>query len=123
VAAGLTGPAWHDRTVVAVLVALLVALVIFGTAAALIRREGDLATDPPDRGDVGLPADRDLRADDLDHIAFGLVIRGYRMSEVDDVLDRLRDLLAAKDAEIDRLRAAQDQRAAATTDDTAGPAR
>ncbi len=108
---------------VAVLVALLVALVIFGTAAALIRREGDLATDPPDRGDVGLPADRDLRADDLDHIAFGLVIRGYRMSEVDDVLDRLRDLLAAKDAEIDRLRAAQDQRAAATTDDTAGPAR
>lgn len=103
--ADLTGSAWHDRAVVAVLVALLIALVVFGAAAALIRREGQLATEPPDRGDVGLPSDRPLRPADLDQLAFGLVIRGYRMAEVDDALDRVRDLLADKDAEIERLRA------------------
>lgn len=41
---------------------------------------------------------------DVDRIRFSLGLRGYRMDQVDQVLDRLRDQLAARDAEIARLR-------------------
>ncbi len=40
---------------------------------------------------------------DVDRIRFSLGLRGYRMDQVDQVLDRLRDQLAARDAEIARL--------------------
>ncbi|WP_138442419.1 DivIVA domain-containing protein [Sinomonas susongensis] len=43
-------------------------------------------------------------ADDVDRIRFSLGLRGYRMDQVDDVLERLRDRIAEQDAEIDRLR-------------------
>lgn len=42
---------------------------------------------------------------DLDRARFRLALRGYRMDQVDVVLDQARDLLAAKDEEIARLRA------------------
>lgn len=41
---------------------------------------------------------------DVDHVRFALGLRGYRMDQVDQVLDDLRDQLAAKNAEIDSLR-------------------
>jgi DivIVA domain-containing protein len=41
---------------------------------------------------------------DIDHVRFSLGLRGYRMDQVDQVLDDLRDQLAAKDAELERLR-------------------
>lgn len=34
---------------------------------------------------------------DVDKLRFSLGLRGYRMDQVDEVLDRLRDELAAKD--------------------------
>lgn len=40
---------------------------------------------------------------DVDRVRFALGLRGYRMDQVDQVLDELRDQLAAKDAEIGRL--------------------
>ena len=43
-------------------------------------------------------------ADDIDRIRFSLGLRGYRMDQVDDVLERLRDRIAEQDAEIARLR-------------------
>nr|WP_218063201.1 DivIVA domain-containing protein [Arthrobacter sp. SDTb3-6] len=43
---------------------------------------------------------------DVDHVRFGLGLRGYRMDQVDEVLDRLRDELAARDARIAELEAA-----------------
>ena len=42
---------------------------------------------------------------DVDHVRFALGLRGYRMDQVDEVLDDLRDQLAAKNAEIEALRA------------------
>lgn len=42
---------------------------------------------------------------DIDRIRFSLGLRGYRMDQVDQVLDELRDQLAAKDEEVARLRA------------------
>lgn len=44
------------------------------------------------------------RPGDLDRARFALALRGYRMDQVDAVLDEARDLLAAKDEEIGRLR-------------------
>ena len=41
---------------------------------------------------------------DVDHVRFALGLRGYRMDQVDQVLDELRDQLAAKNAEIEALR-------------------
>lgn len=45
---------------------------------------------------------------DIDHVRFSLGLRGYRMDQVDQVLDELRDQLAAKDAELAQLRARLD---------------
>ncbi len=41
--------------------------------------------------------------EDIDRLRFALGLRGYRMDQVDQVLDELRDQLAAKDSEIARL--------------------
>ncbi len=46
---------------------------------------------------------------DVDRLRFSLGLRGYRMDQVDEVLDRLRDELAAKNlriAELEELAAA-----------------
>ncbi|MDQ0075146.1 DivIVA domain-containing protein [Arthrobacter oryzae] len=42
---------------------------------------------------------------DVDRVRFALGLRGYRMDQVDQVLDELRDQLASRDREIERLRA------------------
>lgn len=44
--------------------------------------------------------------EDVDRVRFSLGLRGYRMDQVDQVLDELRDQLAAKQQEIDGLKAA-----------------
>jgi DivIVA domain-containing protein len=53
---------------------------------------------------------------DVDRLRFGIGLRGYRMDQVDQVLDELRDQLAARDrtvaeleAELERLRTAPEQ--------------
>jgi DivIVA domain-containing protein len=42
-----------------------------------------------DRPDSSVPATGPLEADDLRRVRFSLAFRGYRMSEVDALLDRL----------------------------------
>ena len=46
-----------------------------------------------------LPADR-LTGQDVDRLRFSIGLRGYRMDQVDQVLDELRDQLATKDRKI-----------------------
>ncbi|MCU1518473.1 MAG: hypothetical protein JWQ75_3194 [Pseudarthrobacter sp.] len=41
---------------------------------------------------------------DVDRVRFALGLRGYRMDQVDQVLDDLRDQLAARNEEVERLR-------------------
>lgn len=50
-----------------------------------------------DRREVRLPADRPLRSDDLAAVRFTTAARGYRMSEVDALLARLRAELAERE--------------------------
>jgi len=71
---------------------VLVAVVLFALAAFAVGGVGGMTEVPPERGDDGLPAG-DLRGEDLNRARFGLAFRGYRMAEVDAVLDRLRDQL------------------------------
>lgn len=42
---------------------------------------------------------------DVDRVRFSLGLRGYRMDQVDQVLDELRDQIEAKDEELGMLRA------------------
>jgi DivIVA domain-containing protein len=87
------------------LVAVLVLLAVLGVVAAVvtgaIRADMDEPTSslPP----VGVP-DGDLVPQDLQDVRFSLGFRGYRMDEVDQVLDRAAVELARRDAEIERLR-------------------
>jgi DivIVA domain-containing protein len=50
---------------------------------------------------VLLPAD--AAPSDIDHLRFAVGLRGYRMDQVDQVLDELREQIAAKNREIERL--------------------
>ncbi|TAK68595.1 MAG: DivIVA domain-containing protein [Actinomycetota bacterium] len=71
----------------------------------------------------GAPGDTPAvaRAVDVDEIRFDIGLRGYRMDEVDEVLDRLGDELSARDARIAALQARLDQ-ATAGPGHEAGPA-
>ncbi|GAA2755669.1 DivIVA domain-containing protein [Actinopolymorpha rutila] len=72
---------------------VLVLVVLGSTAAVAVGRGGAMARAYPDRREVRLPADRPVSASDLDDVRFSVVLRGYRMDEVDDVISRLgRDL-------------------------------
>lgn len=95
---------------------VLVAVVIFAVAAFAVSGVGAMSEAGPDAGDDGLPPGR-LGPGDLDRTRFGLAFRGYRMAEVDRVLDRLRDDMAASEAELATLR-----EATATTPVSAEPA-
>ena len=46
---------------------------------------------------------------DVDKLRFSLGLRGYRMDQVDEALDRLRDELAAKNLRISELEASLDE--------------
>lgn len=69
--------------------AVLVVLVIGGVAVVAAGRGGSLGPAYDDRGDVRLPAEGPVTAEDLRALRFNTVLRGYRPSEVDALLDRL----------------------------------
>lgn len=70
-------------------VGVLVILVIGGAAVAAAGRVDGLAEEHPDRPDVVVPSDRPMRGDDLREVRFTSAVRGYRMDEVDALLERL----------------------------------
>ena len=73
------------------LFAILLVLVLGGIAVVAAGRGAPLAEAYDDRPDALVPADRPLRAEDLRRVRFSLAFRGYRMSEVDALLDRLAE--------------------------------
>lgn len=91
-------------------VMLLVAAVVFLIASYVFGRGEELAPLPPGASPTRLPA-ADVTSDDVRGLRFQQALRGYKMSEVDWVLDRLG-------AELDLLRA----RVAELEDQPAGPA-
>lgn len=71
-----------------------------------------LSDPPPGLPPVLLPEQPSPR--DVDRVRFALGLRGYRMDQVDEVLDRLRDELAARDEEIRELKEQLEQAHAGT---------
>ena len=97
-------------------IVLIGATALVGTdiGAGLLRRKraraplaGDGFADGFDDPVASLPPvllPDDATPADVDQVRFALGLRGYRMDQVDQVLDELRDQLAAKNAEIEALR-------------------
>lgn len=87
---------------------MLIALVavVAAVALAVVGDGGTLPESEPDRLRDPLPADRPLTPSDLDELRLAVSPRGYRMSDVDDVLDRLGAELAERDARIAQLETA-----------------
>ena len=75
--------------------AILIVLALGGVALVAAGRGAPLAEVYDDRPDAEVPADGSLAADDLRRVRFSLAFRGYRMSEVDALLDRLAAQLEA----------------------------
>lgn len=84
-----------------VLLVLLVGLVLAGVAGWFGgHADGPIGTSPY----TGL-ADGPLHTEDVEAVRFDQTLRGYRMGQVDDVLDRLVLTINERDHEIARLRA------------------
>ena len=77
---------------------MLVVLVVVSVLVVLAVARGEqMRPAYDDRRDVVVPADRPLRADDLATVRFTTAARGYRMSEVDALLARLRAEMAERE--------------------------
>jgi len=69
--------------------AVLVVLAMGGIAVVASGRGTPMARVYDDRPDALVPADGTLAPEDLRRVRFSLAFRGYRMSEVDALIDRL----------------------------------
>jgi DivIVA domain-containing protein len=85
---------------------LLIVVVLIGlTAAAVMGRISGFMADPTSsQAFGGVPAES-LSAADIAQLRFDQALRGYRMDQVDEVIDALGARLAELEAEIASLRA------------------
>ena len=68
----------------------VLAVAVMGVVAVVATgRGGELVEVFDDRPDARVPADGPLGAEDLRRVRFSTAFRGYRMAEVDALLDRL----------------------------------
>ena len=94
---------------------IVVAVLLVGVFAAMVA--GRVSYDPmaapvTTQPDTGLA--EDFVARDVATVHLDTALRGYRMDQVDGVLDRLQDRLAEQERELAALRATSGQPAAAT---------
>jgi DivIVA domain-containing protein len=78
--------------------AILIVLALGGVAVVAAGRGAPLADVYDDRPDALVPASGPLTGDDLRRVRFSIALRGYRMSEVDALLDRLAGDLESRQA-------------------------
>lgn len=90
-------------TLLFVIVALVV---IAGIALVAVGKFGQLEQALPDRPPV-LPEDVVIDRQVVDQLRFSIGFRGYRMEQVDDVLDRLGAIIDDQQRELIQLRMAQ----------------
>src|SRR3989442_6054128 len=81
-------PTWHDVRVL--YFQFLVVAAVFGAIAWVAAGRGGGLDDPrQDRPEPALADDRQLGKEDIDGARFAVAFRGYRMDQVDRLLDRL----------------------------------
>jgi DivIVA domain-containing protein len=94
-----------------IVVALVVATIVFGVTVLLSGSDPGLTPVEPDGRAVPLPGDRPLGEDDISATRFDTVWRGYRMAQVDQALQRAAydigyksELIGVLEAEVTALR-------------------
>ena len=93
-------------TFLAVVVGVVVVSGLLFLGASVLLGRGE--TQPPaelDRSPVELPEDRPVTADDVRALRISVAFRGYRMTEVDWLLDQFAQTLDDRDEQIAALRA------------------
>jgi DivIVA domain-containing protein len=92
-------------TVLGYIIALLVVGgLLFLAASFAFGRGEEMAPALPDGTPLELPDDRPASGEDLRDLRLSVAVRGYRMEEVDWLLEKLADQADARDREIGRLR-------------------
>lgn len=99
--------AYHRLVIL--IIAILGVLAVGVIAAVIVSRSSVPGVEAPvsTQSHPGLPSGP-VRSDDIAAIRLDLAFRGYRMDQVDAILGRLRQELAVRDHEIDRLRAQEE---------------
>jgi DivIVA domain-containing protein len=87
-----------------ILALLVVGGVLFLAASYVFGRGEEMAPALPEGTPLELPEDRLARGDDLRELKLSVALRGYRMDEVDWLLEQLADQVETRDREIARLR-------------------
>jgi len=94
-----------------VVIALVIAAIVFGTVAVISGHDSGLAPAEPDSVARDLPSDRPLEEPDVQQLRFDTAVRGYRMDQVDRALARIAydigfksEMLQALEAEVTALR-------------------
>ncbi|MFP5370153.1 MAG: DivIVA domain-containing protein [Actinomycetes bacterium] len=104
---------------------LVVGGLLFLGASLLMGRGETQPPADPGRSPVELPDDRPVLGDDVRALRLSPAFRGYRMSEVDWLIDQFASILDERDAELAALRGSRAAHppGAATTkkDEAAGP--
>lgn len=92
-------------------VALVVAAIIFGVTVMIGGGDSGLTPAEPDGRALPLPSDRPLGEEDVSRTRFDTAFRGYRMSQVDQALQRAAydigykgELIGVLEAEVTALR-------------------
>lgn len=83
------------------LLAIVAVVVLGGIAIVAAGGGGSMRRAYEDRRDVTVPAGRRLTADDIRAVRFSVGVRGYRMDEVDALLDLVATELADRDRDRD----------------------
>jgi DivIVA domain-containing protein len=94
-----------------IVVALVVAAIVFGVTVMMSGGDPGLTPVEPDGRAVPLPSDRPLGEDDIARTRFDTAFRGYRMAQVDQALQRAAydigykgELVGVLEAEVAALR-------------------
>ena len=94
-----------------IVVALVVAAIVFGVTVMVSGGDSGLTPVEPDGRAVPLPSDRPLGEEDVVRTKFDTAFRGYRMSQVDQALQRAAydigykgELIGVLEAEVTALR-------------------
>ncbi len=97
-----------EAVVFVLTVAVVGGLLFLGGSVLLGRGETQPPADP-DRSPLELPEDRPVTADDVRGVRMSVTVRGYRMTEVDWLLEQLARALEERDAATAALRARLEQ--------------
>ncbi|MEZ0091080.1 DivIVA domain-containing protein [Streptacidiphilus sp. EB129] len=103
------------------LIVVVMVLVVGAAALVALGGGGALPEAERDRLAAHLPLHRPLHREDVDTLRFPMALRGYRMDEVDDVLDRLGAELTHRDIRLAELESALSAALAAAPSEPGAP--